>query len=558
VWREHHAPLLYDTIASRKLLWPTQVVQWGQPRAASAADVPAAVRGVVAPHTARQLFISERTGDTRDPNTLLTYHVHLPVAGTTRPADVTRTWVDKGTVLGGGTADDDAAGAAAGRPGGDVISAAAAAGGGTDWSLVHRIVHPGEVNRVREAGPQLLVTHTDAPELFVWGLRSQPHRRVREGPRPSVADIVLKGHTDNAEYALKCRRADGGAEVLVASGGSDSAVLLWDIRDADGATLKGGGGGGGGGGTTPASGPPGGAGQGVAAAAAAGGRHLLPRSRFTGHTGNVEDVAFSPLDANMLASVSDDSSLRLWDRRAPRAAMAVVPGAHTGDVFVVDWSHHGCLLTGGVDGLIKVWEPRKLVAAAASGGGGVTTGSAASAVPAGGGAPPPGAASTAAPAPVLTLAEHTAEINAASWHDARPLVFASSAADAQVLVWDVARVWATAPPPPVSPAGPAAAAGRPVSVGTSTPAVAFRHVGHPGSVVDFQWLPDAADPWAATSVSEDSEGSTLQVWRMCELVMAAPDRAAARMLDAEATRAGVGGRAAAAAANAAIAANSGR
>lgn len=592
VWRGQHAPLLYDAFSSRKLLWPSQVVQWGQP----AAGAPGGGgiggdgngeggRGGGA-YTTRQLFLSERTGDHRDPNTLLTYHVRVPALHTTRPADVTRGWVETATpaprrggaasggggAAGTGTTGGGGAGDGAAAPGGGgallggataggasiangstgVAAAAppgATSGGGVasgDFPLVKRLIHPGEVNKIREARPQVLVTHTDAPELFVWSLLSQPHRRERDGGAPSVPDVTLAGHAANAEYALKVRRADAaGGEVLIASGGADAAVLLWDLRDADAATPGGTTGGGGGGGALG-----GDASRGATAAAAAAGRSLRPRTRFAGHASNVEDVAFSPLDPFLLASVADDTSLRVWDRRCPPGSVAVVRGAHTGDTYSVDWSRRGLVLTGGMDGLVKMWDPRKLVAAAASGGGGVVSGSAApagagAAADAGGGSPPIGAASTAAPAPVMTFAEHTAEVNAAVWHDGHPLVFASASSDSQVILWDVGTVTSAAPPPPVPG----------VSTGTPSPAVIFRHVGHRSAVVDFQWLPDPADPWTAASVSEDHEGSTLQVWRVCDLVMNDPAAAAAEMLDAETTRSGVGGRAAAAAAAAAIAAN---
>lgn len=43
---------------------------------------------------------------------------------------------------------------------------------------VKTLVHPGEVNRMREVPqhPHVLVTHTDAPHLFVWNTDTQPDR----------------------------------------------------------------------------------------------------------------------------------------------------------------------------------------------------------------------------------------------------------------------------------------------------------------------------------------------------------------------------------------------
>ncbi|GAB0492697.1 hypothetical protein MMPV_003966 [Pyropia vietnamensis] len=569
VWRTQHAPLLYDAFSSRKLLWPSQVVQWGQLIAGSsggggtAGDKDGDGGRGGSTSTTRQLFLSERTGESRDPNTLLTYHVRMPALHTTRPADVTRGWIETATLAprrpvatawgggegpplrgvspGGASTANGTAGAAGAAPSG------ASSGGGTPngaFSLVKRLIHPGEVNKVREVRPHVLVTHTDAPELFVWALEAQPHRWEPDGGAPSVPDVTLSGHTANAEYALKVRRADvaAGGEVLVASGGADAAVLLWDLRDADRATPSSSAGGNGGELDGVAS-------HGATAAAAARRRSIRPRTSFTGHASNVEDVAFSPLDPFLLASVADDTSLRVWDSRCAPGSVAVVRGAHTGDTYSVDWSRRGLLLTGGIDGLVKVWDPRKLVAAAASGGGGQVSGSAApagvAAQAAAAGSLPVGAPSTGAPAPVMTFAEHTAEVSSAVWHDVHPLVFASSSADSQVILWDVNTV-TSAPMPPPAPG---------ISTGTPSPAVIFRHVGHRSAVVDFQWLPDPSDPWTVASVSEDHEGSTLQMWRVCDLVMKDPAVAAAEMLEAETIRSGVGGRAAAAAAAAAIAAN---
>jgi histone-binding protein RBBP4 len=136
------------------------------------------------------------------------------------------------------------------------------------------LVHPGEVNRMRELPqhPHVLVTHTDSPSLYVWNTDTQPDRTgvkvsgtwtsssrpPRRGgvrvcqPRgrrcrlvspvmlllrfglplhptalqstspkqQSVADLVLEGHKQNAEFAL----AISNAAPLVASGGKDAKV----------------------------------------------------------------------------------------------------------------------------------------------------------------------------------------------------------------------------------------------------------------------------------------------------------------------------------------------
>ena len=111
-----------------------------------------------------------------------------------------------------------------------------------------KIIHPGEVNKMREfrSRPTSLVTHTDAPELLFWNTghpaAPQDHRRPsapdakderarRASSPPSKPDLVLVGHEENAEFALAVRRETFD----VASGGKDQKVLLWSIEDHDAA-----------------------------------------------------------------------------------------------------------------------------------------------------------------------------------------------------------------------------------------------------------------------------------------------------------------------------------
>jgi histone-binding protein RBBP4 len=44
---------------------------------------------------------------------------------------------------------------------------------------IKTIVHPGEVNKIRELPqhPEIIVTHTDAPELYVWNVDRQPDQK---------------------------------------------------------------------------------------------------------------------------------------------------------------------------------------------------------------------------------------------------------------------------------------------------------------------------------------------------------------------------------------------
>ena len=76
-----------------------------------------------------------------------------------------------------------------------------------------------------------------------------------------------------------------------------------------------------------------------------------------GHTGRVSSVSFS-LDGAMLASGSDDGTVKLWD--LPAGTHTATPEGHAQPVFVVGFSPEGTLLaSGSEDGTVKLWDIEK-------------------------------------------------------------------------------------------------------------------------------------------------------------------------------------------------------
>ena len=190
-------PFLYDWFGHHRLVWPALSCRWG-----------AVLERGEFKHKQR-LYLSEQTdGSATHPNTLVVTNV-----------DVVKRRVAAAEHM--------------------IFEEESRSPFVKSWK---KIIHPGEVNKIREfeSQPNLVVTHTDAPELFVWDTDKQPHRKT--GPSaadakderdrtgaPSKPDLVLVGHEENAEFALAVRRETFD----VASGGKDAQVLLWSVADHD-------------------------------------------------------------------------------------------------------------------------------------------------------------------------------------------------------------------------------------------------------------------------------------------------------------------------------------
>ncbi|KAG8938809.1 hypothetical protein FRC04_007516 [Tulasnella sp. 424] len=77
---------------------------------------------------------------------------------------------------------------------------------------------------------------------------------------------------------------------------------------------------------------------------------------LTGHTDEVNSVCFSP-DGKLLASGSDDETIRLWDPQTGKQFGEPLTG-HTDWCYSVCFSLDGKLLASGSKGTIRLWDPQ--------------------------------------------------------------------------------------------------------------------------------------------------------------------------------------------------------
>lgn len=136
---------------------------------------------------------------------------------------------------------------------------------------------------------------------------------------------------------------------------------------------------------------------------------------FTGHSGSVEDLQWSPSESTVFASASVDQTVRIWDVRCDPRRPALSAHCHETDVNVISWNRSVSYLlaSGADDGSFKTWDLRNF------------------AVPA---SPFENTLNT----PVATFKWHLGAITSLEWHPTESSVLAVSGEDHQVSLWDFA------------------------------------------------------------------------------------------------------------------------
>ncbi|KAL0747489.1 hypothetical protein Bca101_029491 [Brassica carinata] len=170
---------------------------------------------------------------------------------------------------------------------------------------VRRVAHHGCVNRIRAMpqNPHICVSWADSGHVQVWDMSShlnalaESETEGKDGTSPALNHAPLvnfSGHKDEG-YAIDWSPATAG-RLLSASGS-------WTVDP-------------------------------------------IP---LTGHTASVEDLQWSPAEANVFASCSVDGTIALWDVRVGKTP-ALSFKAHNADVNVISWNRlASCMLASGSD-----------------------------------------------------------------------------------------------------------------------------------------------------------------------------------------------------------------
>ncbi|KCV70379.1 hypothetical protein H696_02713 [Fonticula alba] len=131
----------------------------------------------------------------------------------------------------------------------------------------------------------------------------------------------------------------------------------------------------------------------------------VEKKPYTGHSGSVEDIQWSPTEDTVFASCSSDKTIKVWDtRRRQNAALSVK--AHKTDVNVISWNRVSShmLASGSDDGTFSVWDLRNFKA----------------------------------DSPAATFSWHKGPITSVEWHPTDDSVLAVAGADDQITLWDFA------------------------------------------------------------------------------------------------------------------------
>jgi histone-binding protein RBBP4 len=289
--------------------------------------------------------------------------------------------------------------------------------------------------RVMPQNASFTALRLDSPNVEIHSISKPTEHSAQGTEKVSMDDfepiVELDGHSKSG-WGLDWSKLNEGSLV---TGADDDLICVWDIHNMTSRSK----------GSETAS--------------------VKPVHSISGHQGNVNDVAWSCCEADLFASVSDDMTLCVWDKRAlsgssgtNKPSSRVI--AHSDEIYSVGWSPFSSkwIATASLDTNICLWDTRNLKS------------------------------------PVHKLSGHQKGINSLVWSPSEPGVLVSSGQDRRVFIWDITRT------------------DRSVESSSEPPAeLLFIHGGHMAAVSEAQWSPNFN--WLVASVDDNS---CCHVWEMAE------------------------------------------
>ena len=143
-----------------------------------------------------------------------------------------------------------------------------------------------------------------------------------------------------------------------------------------------------------------------------GGGFTTNTTPYTGHTGSVEELQWSPNERNVFASASSDGTVKIWDARSKTRKPAISVKVSDSDANVLSWSHQTphLLASGHDDGTWSVWDLRQWKS-------------------------PDTAAKSK---PVAHFNFHKEQITSLEWHPTDDSIVSVCAGDSTLTLWDLA------------------------------------------------------------------------------------------------------------------------
>lgn len=305
IWKKN-APYLYDFVMTHSLEWPSLTCQW-------------------LPHTKNldnsvehNLLLGTHT--TGEQNYLMVGSVNLP-----KDEVVVKEGEDGGVQTFSAANYDEEKN----EVGGFGHASSGSSGSLGKFEVRMKIKHNGEVNRARYMPQNHFIVASRGPssEVFIWDLSK--HSSFPDEKSPSSPQGICIGH-EGEGYGMCWSRHKEGSLVTCSE---DKTVCLWDVNSC----IKG---------------------------KSSDGTEINPVSIFKGHTDVVEDVDWHHRDMNMIGSVGDDKSIRIWDVRKanPTDSVHCIQNAHDEDINSIAFNpvNEFLLATGSSDKTVALWDMRNL------------------------------------------------------------------------------------------------------------------------------------------------------------------------------------------------------